>query len=95
MPVPLVLVQVKQQDLRGFRGAHFDGALLIDDCRVAAGQFPAVDRDFAFRHMQPGMTARSERMRHAIASAQFAKPQVGILMNGNGAIAAGFARDQA
>ena len=60
-----------------------------------AGFVAAVDRDFAFRHVQPGMTARSERMRHAIASAQFAKPQVGVLMNRNRSIAAGFARDQA
>ena len=77
------LVQIEHQHLRLFRRAQFQCAFLVDSRSVAAAQCFAVERHFAFRHVNPRMTSGRKLVRHAISRIQLGQPQIGVLMDGD------------
>lgn len=88
------LVQVEQKDLRRF--GRFDVELIfaVDGGSVAAGKRFAVQHDFAFGDVEPGVAVGGERLRDLLAGVEPGDPQIGVLVDGDGAIASGFAGDE-
>ena len=88
------LVKVKYKHLRRFHGGDGQRAFVADARGVTAGKLLAVEGDFAFGHMHPGMAVRGERVAHALPGSSLASSTIGVLMDGHGAVAAGLAGHQ-
>ena len=87
-------VEIKHQHLRRLGGVKCERAFLAQARGIAAGELLPIDGCFAFRDMHPGMPAGGEGMSYTLPSLEFGEQQVGVLMNGHGAVAASLAGDE-
>ena len=55
MNLGLRLVEIEEEHLSGFFRSQVDHALIGDGDGIAASECPAIKRDFAFSHLDPGM----------------------------------------
>ncbi len=68
----LVLVEIEKEHLRGFDGMECERRLFIDNRRITPVQDLPIERNLAFGHMDPGVTAGGKLMRDSFVSANLA-----------------------
>ena len=88
------LVQIEQQHLRRLRGAEFQRGFFVHRCGVTAHERFAVQHHFALGDMNPRIATRRQLVTDALPSIEFREPEIGVLVDGDGAIAARFARHE-
>ena len=87
-------VKVEQENLGRFGCSQVELRFLAHCGSIAGAQRLAIEVDFAFGDVEPGVALHSERVRNLLARIQSAEPEVSVLMDWDGTVAAGFTGEQ-
>ena len=88
------LGEVKEQDLGGFGALPCQGAFLTHADGISAGERDAIEGARPLRNVKPGVASCGDRVGGLLTRFETAYPQIGVLVDGEGAVPAGFAGDE-